>query len=64
MADDCSDERPAAGARQTDDDVATTLPPGGRRKEDTGGLGDVDRAEPYDDGGALRLADLDQPDTV
>jgi hypothetical protein len=60
MSNDRSDERPAAGADQTDDDVATSLPPGGHRKADTGGVGDGDRAVPYDEGSdALRLADVE-----
>jgi hypothetical protein len=62
MANDRSEERPAAGAAQTDDDVATSLPPGGHRKADTGGFGDADRAAPYDEGSdALRLADVEEP---
>jgi hypothetical protein len=56
------DERPAAGGRQTDADVRSSLPPGSKRKDDEGGVGDNDRAQPYDEEPAvLRMEDVDPP---
>jgi hypothetical protein len=61
VADTPSNERPAAGDRQTDADVRSSLPPGGHRKEGDH-PGDVDQDAPYaEEPGALRMEDMDPP---
>ena len=56
---------PAAGGGQTDDDVKSSLPPGGHRKDSRGGEGDRDREAPYDEEpGALRMEDMDPPESA